>query len=246
MTQPAERPLNGAHPLRGRRRPLRYREGVRILLVDDHRDVRELVKRALESDGHVVVAVGNLAAAKRALGDGRVDFAVLDLGLPDGDGIDLCRSLRREESPIPVLLLTARSEVAQRVAGLDAGADDYLTKPFAVAELRARVRALARRPTDRTKSIVSVDDVILDFGQRSAQRAGHAAALTAREWAILELLAARRGRVASKVEILDSVWGEVTDKTESSLEVLVARIRRKLGERVVRTVRGEGYAFHEA
>ena len=216
---------------------------MRILLVDDHRDVRELVGRALESEGHVVTTCSTLAAARSTLRQNSVDLLVLDLGLPDGDGLDFCRELRASRAEVPILLLTARSEISERVAGLGAGADDYLPKPFAVAELRARVRAIARRPGSVTTLVVARGDSSVDFGRREARRAGRAIALTAREWAILDLLVARRGRVVPKTEILDSVWGEITENGEASLEVLVGRIRRKLGEDLVRTVRGEGYAL---
>jgi two-component system OmpR family response regulator len=135
--------------------------------------------------------------------------------------------------------------VPQRVAGLDAGADDFLPKPFAVAELRARVRALGRRGPVERKPTVRSGEVELELSTRRATRAGEEVPVTAREWAVLELLAARSGRVVPRSEILDCLWGDITDSANQSLDVIIARIRRKLGPNVVRTVRGEGYALDD-
>jgi DNA-binding response OmpR family regulator len=176
------------------------------------------------------------------------DLVVLDLGLPDGSGLTLCRELRTEGSVIPILILTARSQVALRVEGLDAGADDYLAKPFALAELRARVRALGRRSSGSSavqlRGLRQVrGDLVLDFGTRTATRAKTAVPITARQWAILELLASRGGRIVPRSDLLEIVWGDASDANANSLEVLIARLRKKLGADVIRTLRGEGYAF---
>lgn len=213
-----------------------------VLVVDDHDEVLDLLVRALERDGHVTSRARSLAEAR----DGVMaypDVIVLDVALPDGSGIDLCRELRRGGCLAPILLLTAHSGVPERVAGLEAGADDFLGKPFAVAELRARVRALGRRGPLERPSLVEVAGVELDLGARRARRAGAEIPLTAREWAVLELLLSRRGRVVSRAEALEVIWGEVSDGASASLEVMVARIRRKLGPGLIRTVRGEGYAL---
>lgn len=223
---------------------LLYAPGMRLLIVDDDVEVRHLLVRALERDGHLVTAVASARDARRALGEGTIDLVVLDLALPDGTGVELCRELRRTRAPLPVLMLTAHSEVATRVESLDAGADDFLGKPFAVAELRARVRALGRR-RGRSLGAVSIEhgELHVELASRRATRAGVELSLTPREWAILDALAARGGHVVSRSELLEEVWGESTEAAESSLEVLVGRIRRKLGEGVVRTIRGEGYAL---
>ena len=219
---------------------------MKVLVVDDDTDVRDVVERALAIDDNTIIGAQDLASAKRALLE-RPDLIVLDLGLPDGSGLNFCRTLRAEGLQVPVLILTARSQVALRVQGLDAGADDYLSKPFALAELRARVRALARRvatPTFRPAEARAVaGDVTLDFAKRTALRAGVEVPVTARQWAILDTLAARAGAVVSRDDLLETVWGDATEANGNSLEVLVGRMRKKLGASIIRTVRGEGYAF---
>lgn len=215
-----------------------------LLVVDDDAELRDLLVRALMRDGHVVKSCANVATARRTLADDRPDLVVLDLALPDGNGMALCRELRVASNPIPILMLTAHSEVAVRVESLDAGADDFLAKPFAVAELRARVRALGRRRVAGTRAFVFTRaDLTLDFGARRATHANKLAELTAREWVILEALASRPGRVVSRSELLEHGWGEATSQVAASLEVLVGRIRRKLGTDLIRTVRGEGYSL---
>jgi DNA-binding response OmpR family regulator len=220
---------------------------MRVLVLDDDAEVRDLVLRALERDGHLVCAVASAHAARYAIAEQSFDVAVLDQALPDGSAIDLCRELRAARSTLPVLVLTAHNDVAQRVHALDAGADDFLGKPFAVAELRARVRALGRRrAAGSALSAWMHADFTLDFGARKAQRAGAEVDLTAREWIILEALAARAGRVVPRGELLEEGWGEASAATAASLEVLIGRIRRKLGDQVVRTIRGAGYALGAA
>jgi len=217
---------------------------MRVLVVDDEADVRSVVARALKADGHAVATAADLDAARIRVAEG-TDLIVLDLRLPDGFGLDLCRALRAEGSTVAILVLTALSQVALRVEGLDAGADDFLAKPFAVAELRARVRALGRRGTLPRGLTYTHDDVVLDFAGRHATRAGHDVAVTAKEWSILEMLARRPGRVVARLDLLEGVWGDASDSASSSLEVLVGRLRRKLGAELIRTLRGEGYSLVE-
>ncbi len=218
---------------------------MRVLVVDDHDETRGLVTRALERDGHVVDAVGTVADARTVIGTIGADVMVLDLGLPDGDGMDLCRELRAEGVGVPVLVLTAQGAVARRVEGLDAGADDFLAKPFAVAELRARVRALGRRGALPRELTVKAGGAMLDIAGRRARVDGTDVPLTAREWALMELLAVRHGRVVSREDILECIWGDATEANSASLDVIVARIRRKLGVGALRTLRGEGYSLGE-
>jgi DNA-binding response OmpR family regulator len=217
---------------------------MRVLVVDDEVDVRSVVSRALRADGHVVTTAENLEAAREGARGG-VDLIVLDLRLPDGVGLELCRELRARSATIPILILTASSQVALRVQGLDAGADDFLAKPFAVAELRARVRALGRRGSLPRGLVYRRDDVTLDFAGRRATRADLEVAITSKEWAILELLTTRAGRVVSRDALLEGVWGDASDTSTGSMEVLIARLRRKLGSGLIRTLRGEGYALAE-
>jgi two-component system, OmpR family, response regulator len=218
---------------------------MRLLVVDDDAELRDLLVRALERDQHEVSAVASVALARVVLERGTTDLLVLDLALPDGTGIDLCRELRRAHSLLPVLMLTAHSEVGKRVRALDAGADDFLAKPFAIAELRARVRALGRRSASGVGSskVVHHGEVELDCLARRATRAGRVVTLTAREWIILEVLATQPRRLVSRALLLSEVWGETSTASGASLEVLIGRIRRKLGEALIRTMRGEGYVL---
>lgn len=216
---------------------------MRLLVIEDHAETRALVSRALSRDGHVVTAVGTAADALAALRDKEMDVVVLDLGLPDASGASLCATLRDDGHEVPLLVLTAQGAVSCRVECLDAGADDFLAKPFALAELRARVRALGRRGPRPRGLVRRCGDVVLDVSARRATRGGAAVPLTAREWAVIELLALREGRVVPRWEILDAIWGEATERAGASLDVILARVRRKLGDGLVRTVRGEGYAI---
>lgn len=217
---------------------------MRVLVVDDHAEVLELVERALAKDGNEVHVATSVETALREAKARPPDVVVLDLGLPDGSGEALCRAMRKQDARVAILILTAENRVSSRVRCLDAGADDYLSKPFAVAELRARVRALSRRTEvhERPGSFEH-GEVRLDFTTRKAFRAGVEAPITAREWAILEVLAMNASRVVSRAELLERVWHRSGDAESASLEVLIGRIRRKLGTGLLRTVRGEGYAL---
>jgi two-component system, OmpR family, response regulator len=217
---------------------------MRVLVVEDELDVADLVARVLRRDGHAVSVAHSLAEAEAALTPSAVDLIVLDLVLGDGSGLSLVQSIRKRGDLMPILLLTSHGEVPRRIESFEAGADDFLSKPFAVAELRARVRALGRRGPISRSSILRVADIELDLAARRATRDGtEAVPITAREWAIIELFAAHRGRLIQRQEILASVWGDTGEAASASLDVIVGRIRRKLGPLVIRTVRGEGYAL---
>lgn len=218
---------------------------MRVLVVDDHRETRQLVTRHLAVASNGVRAVSSCEEARVALADGAFDVMVLDVMLPDGSGIELCARLREEGVETPILLLTARGEVRSRVAGLDAGADDYLGKPFALSELRARVTALARRGPHLRERVVKLGSLLVDLEARRVELDGKLVHLTAKELAIVGLLAARRNRVVARDELIEGVWGDLSDSARASLEVLIMRIRRKLGAHagLLRTVRGLGYAL---
>jgi len=217
---------------------------MRVLVVDDEADVQIAIARALKVDEHAVRTASDLATARTRVAEG-VDLVVLDLRLPDGFGLDLCREMRAQGSTIPILVLTASAQVSLRVKGLDAGADDFMAKPFAIAELRARVRALGRRGAVSRDLVYRFDDVQLDFTGRAAMRGGERIAVTAKEWSILEMLANHAGRFVSRSDLLEGVWGDASESAVGSLQVLVARLRRKLGADLIQTLRGEGYSLAE-
>jgi two-component system, OmpR family, response regulator len=216
---------------------------MRVLIVDDHREVLELLDRALTRDQHQVFRAATAEHALEELSARHPDIVVLDLGLPDGTGEALCRTIRSSNENPAILILTAQSAISSRVRCLDAGADDYLTKPFAVAELRARVRALSRRTQVAGPPVWRQGETVLDFPARRASVGNKQAPITAREWAILDCLARAAGRVVPRQELLERVWSRADAAAAASLEVLIGRIRRKLGSDVVRTLRGGGYAL---
>jgi DNA-binding response OmpR family regulator len=216
---------------------------MRILVADDHAQTRRLLVRVLKEDGHEIKSVSSRAGVEVALAEAAFEVLVLDVMFPDGSGVELCSRLRASKLHVPILLLTARGEVRDRVNGLEAGADDYLAKPFAISELRARVKALARRgPVLRDRS-VAIGAVVVDFDARRVHVGGAVLPLTARELAIVELLAQRPCRIVARDHLIETLWGDGKESVRASLDVLVARIRRKLGPHaaLLRTVRGLGY-----
>ena len=225
-------------------------DGPRVLVVDDDPQLREALSRALELDGYEVNTASNGVKALDAISGDRPDVMVLDVMMPYVGGLDVCRTLRERKDRLPILVLTARDEVGDRVAGLDAGADDYLTKPFALEELRARLRALLRRTAneeaDETGQL-SYDDLVLDPLARTVHRGSRPIDLTRTEFALLELLMRNAGRPLQRDVIMDRVWGWESEPTSNSLEVFVGYLRRKTeasGEpRLIHTVRGVGYVL---
>ena len=224
--------------------------GARVLVVDDDPQLREALTRALELDGYEVGTASNGVKALESVSESRPDVMVLDVMMPYAGGLDVCRTLRSRKDRLPILVLTARDEIGDRVAGLDAGADDYLTKPFALEELRARLRALLRRsvpePSDETEKLVC-DDLVLDPVARTVHRGDRLIDLTRTEYALLELLLRNVGRPLPRDVIMDRVWGWESEPTSNSLEVFVGYLRRKTeagGEpRLLHTVRGVGYVL---
>jgi two-component system response regulator MprA len=225
-------------------------DGARVLVVDDDPQLREALTRALQLDGYEVATANTGAQALESLSSARPDVMVLDVMMPYVGGLDVCRTLRERRDRLPILVLTARDEVGDRVAGLDAGADDYLTKPFALEELRARLRALLRRtapsPDDGTAA-VRFDDLVLDPVARTVHRGDRPIDLTRTEFALLELLLRNAGRPLPRDVIMDRVWGWESEPTSNSLEVFIGYLRRKTeseGEpRLIHTVRGVGYVL---
>ena len=223
---------------------------MRVLVVEDDLEVREFLLRVLRDATWAADAATTGEDAHALLARNAYDLVVLDVGLPDTDGFTLCRQWRADGQRTPVLLLTARHAVNDRVQGLDAGADDYLAKPFALSELLARLRALARRPADTMDPVLRVADLTLDPARREARRNGVTLTLTAREFALLEYLMRNTGRVCSRARILEHVWDDNFDPVANAIDVLVGRLRRKVdgpGQlSLVRTVRGAGYVLTEA
>ena len=222
--------------------------GWRVLVAEDDSAVRNAVVRVLELDGHRVRAVKDGRAALDSIVDDTPDAVVMDVMMPFVDGLTVCREVRHRGNRVPILLLTARIEVDDRVAGLDAGADDYLTKPFAVAELSARVRALLRRNSaPETHSLLTVGSLQIDRDTRSVTRNGRRIELTKTEFNLLELLAEQARLVVSRDYIYDNVWGYNFETNSKSLDVYIGYLRRKLNAPneidPIRTVRGVGYSL---
>ena len=220
---------------------------MRVLMVEDDAGLAEVVRSGLaEHRVEAAIAPTFAAGRERAL-LGTWDVVVLDVMLPGGSGFDLCTELRRRGIRTPILMLTARDTVDDRVAGLDAGADDYLTKPFAFRELLARVRALARREPALVPETVRVADLEVDLGARTVRRAGRSIALTAKEFALLEVFARHVDQVLDRAALTAHVWDENHDPFTNVLEVLVRRLRRKIDEnyepKLIHTLRGAGYRF---
>jgi two-component system, OmpR family, response regulator len=220
---------------------------MRILVVEDEVKMAGLLKRGLEEEGYAVDVANTGANGLWAATENEYDAIVLDLMLPDLSGLEICRRLRRDGRWMPVLILTARDGVPDRVAGLDAGADDYMVKPFAFSELFARLRALIRRGAGERPAVVMVGDLLLDPASRSVSRAGTSIELTAREFALLELLLRHPGEVLTRTRILEHVWDFAYDGGSNVVDVYIRYLREKVdrpfGRRSIETVRGSGYRF---
>ena len=216
---------------------------IAILVVDDDAPIRRMLERTLTAEGYAVESAADggeaLAAVERAV----PDLVVLDVAMPGVDGLSVCRRLRRAGLGLPVLLLTARDAVSDRVAGLDAGADDYLVKPFAPEELLARVRALLRRGSEPAE-VLAFDDLVFDVRTRTARRGESEVHLSAREGELLELLLRNPRQVVSRGLALERVWGSESAATLNAVDRYVSYLRRKLGEpALIHTVRGVGFVL---
>jgi len=222
---------------------------MRLLVVEDDTALIRALRDGLTAQGFAVDAVSRADEARRQLRLDPYDCVLLDLGLPDEDGVDLLRSVRAEGVPVPVLVLTARGGLDDRVAGLDAGADDYLLKPFALPELLARIRALVRRGGTVAPTILRVADLELDPGRFRVKRAGTVISLTAKEFAILECLMRHAGHLVTRTMLLEQCWDQSYDGLSNLVDVHVSRVRRKLdaagGPPLLHTIRGAGFIMDE-
>jgi two-component system, OmpR family, response regulator MprA len=223
---------------------------MKILVVDDERAVRDSLRRALELQGYdVALAIDGSEALAQLESNGQVDAVLLDVLMPGLDGLEVCRRIRRSGNEVPVLMLTARDAVGDRVAGLDAGADDYVVKPFALEELLARVRALLRRASPTGDGVLRFADVELDTGTREVRRSGDKIELTRTEFNLLELFLLNPRQVLTRSIIFERVWGYDFGFASNSLDVYIGYLRRKTEAggkpRLIQTVRGVGYALRE-
>jgi two-component system response regulator QseB len=214
---------------------------MRVLLAEDDPMIGASVRAGLRQDGFAVDWVRDGSAADAALAERVHDLVLLDLGLPGKQGLDVLRALRRRGDARPVLILTARDAVADRVAGLDAGADDYLVKPFDLNELAARIRALLRRGAGRASPVLSSGAIELDPATRETRVNGKPVALSAREFALLEALLARPGAILSRAQLEDKLYGWNEEVGSNAVEVHLHSLRRKLGADAIRNVRGVGW-----
>jgi two-component system, OmpR family, copper resistance phosphate regulon response regulator CusR len=222
---------------------------MRVLIVEDDPDLAAIIKTGFAEHGMQTVTVANYSDGKLKALLGKFDVVILDVMLPGGNGFDLCRELRARKLATPILMLTARDTVDDRVAGLEVGADDYLTKPFAFRELLARVRALARRRGAPLPETLKVADLEVDLQAQRVRRAGKLIELTAKEFSLLEFFVLHNGKVVDRAAITAHVWDENHDPFTNVLEVLVRRLRRKIDDdfpvKLIQTVRGSGYRFGE-
>jgi DNA-binding response OmpR family regulator len=213
----------------------------RILIVEDEPRLASFLEKGLRANGFVTTVAKDGTTGGLLARDDNFDLLVLDLGLPDKDGTEVLRELRAAGQRMPVIILTARDDVSDKVAGLEGGADDYVTKPFRFEELLARVRARLRDERTVERTVLRAGDIVLDLRTRRASTAGHTIDLTAREFTMLEVLIRHAGQVLSREQLLSHVWGYDYDPGSNVVDVYVGYLRRKLGSGAIETVRGMGY-----
>jgi two-component system, OmpR family, response regulator QseB len=213
----------------------------RILIVEDETRLASFLEKGLRANGYSTKVAPDGESARRLADDSEFDLVILDLGLPDIDGLTVLRELRDRGMRLPVLILTARDDIGDKVEGLDAGGDDYVTKPFGLEELLARIRVRLRTDAGREPTVLEVERVALDLRTRRATVDDRTIELTAREFTMLETLMRHRDQVLSREQLLSHVWGYDYDPGSNVVEVYIGYLRRKLGEDVIETVRGMGY-----
>jgi DNA-binding response OmpR family regulator len=214
---------------------------MRLLLVEDDLMIGEAVLELLRADGYAVDWVRNGKMAEAAAGGEAYDLVLLDLGLPDKDGLEVLRGLRSRKLRVPVLIATARDAVPQRIQGLDAGADDYIVKPYDLDELLARIRALLRRSAGRAEPVYEYQNVSINPATREVTVEGQQVLLSAREWAVLEPLLARPGLILSRAQLEEKLFSWKDEVSSNAVEVYVHGLRKKLGAEMIQNVRGVGY-----
>ncbi|TBW33787.1 response regulator transcription factor [Siculibacillus lacustris] len=214
---------------------------MRILSIEDDPVLGQAVRDQIVADGHSADWVTRLADAESAIRTAVFDLVLLDLMLPDGRGLDFLKLLRSGGDVTPVIVLTARDQISDRIAALDAGADDYLVKPFDLAELSARIRAVGRRYSGNPNPLVTIGDLDVDLGGRTVHRAGRTVALTQREWSLFEAFVQRPNQLLSKAQLEERLYSFESEVESNTIEVYVGRLRKKLGAAAIETVRGMGY-----
>lgn len=219
---------------------------MRLLLVEDDKQLGDGICAGLALEGYTVDWVRNGNTAEEALQKGQFDLVVLDLGLPYRTGIDILKEMRARGDTTPVLVLTARDTVADRIKGLDSGSDDYMTKPFDLDELSARIRALLRRSAGQTSSLITHGAITIDLAAHAVLLDNKPVEISPREFAILRILMSNTGRVLSRSRLEETLYGWETDVESNAVEVHIHRLRRKLGANLIRTVRGVGYLINKA
>ena len=216
---------------------------MRLLLVEDDPQLGRATQTGLAQQGHAVDWVRDGITAQAAIEDGDYAAVLLDLGLPRQDGLEVLRTIRRGGYSNPVLIITARDDIEDRVLGLDTGADDFIVKPFDLQELGARLRAAARRCEGRAQTVLTHEDLQVDPAARSATRGDAVIALTTREFALLSHLLERRGRIRSRAQLQESLYDWDSEIESNAIEVHIHNLRRKLGKELIRTVHGQGYTI---
>lgn len=220
-----------------------YKKGMRLLLVEDTDELAQSVMRFLRAEGHAVDHAPDAATAAEAMAVAEYACVILDLGLPDGSGLDVLKARRRAGDRTPVLIATARDQISDRIAGLDAGADDYVVKPFDLHELSARIRANARRGQGLPETRIALDGLEVDRAAGRIWKAGQELRLTSREWALFDALLGARGRVLTKAALEDALYAFDATIEGNAVEVYISRLRTKLGPSVIETRRGLGYVL---